>query len=317
MNGKNTSKRKCAVCSASNFRHLFDKHIHNRDYRFIKCARCGFITIIPYPSEAELNDFYLNEYEFSYMGIENKRTRINNQNRLNNLLKYVTDGSLLEIGCGSGQFLELAKGHFKVKGIDMLKGAVELGKRKKLSIQYSSLEDFTPNEKYDVVCLFHVLEHVYDPNRTLEKIHNLLKPNGILYIIVPNNKSLSFKLFGKYWEWLNPPKHLSYFDPSTIKKILNNQGFIISNLTTWRGDDYNLLFGTMFYFASLVGIRNKIFEKSFGKKPDSNVKSSRTLQFHESLFNITNTMMAPFSPLSRLFSRKQLGSEIAVISRKR
>lgn len=304
----------CKVCAGENFVGLFHKNIHRREYDFIKCADCGFITIKPYPSQKELNDFFKEEYNVSYMAVRNSRIDSLNRHRLSLLLDYKREGNLLDIGCGSGIFLDYAKQYFSVEGIEKSSDARKIGRdRFDAKIIGEDLYEFSPSKSYDVITMFHVLEHVIDPNLALNKIYNMLKGDGVALLVMPNNSSLSFRIFGKHWEWLNPPKHLSYFTPKTIVRILQKNGFEIVELKTQRGDDFNFLFNSILAVLSITGIRQFIFEKYFSKKNNGN---KGFLDLYELIFRITNILTLPFYPLRRLLENNGLGSEMVVVVRK-
>ena len=119
-------------------------------------------------------------------------------------------GSLLDIGAGTGDFLKMAQGKgWEVYGTEPNKNAAKLALEKGIELE-SSLNDFK-KKQFDVVTLWHVLEHIPNLEETIVKLSNLVKPNGTLIIAVPNFKSFDAKYYGKFWAAFDAPRHLWHF----------------------------------------------------------------------------------------------------------
>jgi 2-polyprenyl-3-methyl-5-hydroxy-6-metoxy-1,4-benzoquinol methylase len=291
---------------------MFQKISYSRKFGFIRCSKCSFVTINPYPTKKQLTDFYLKEYDYSYMNLNNKRVKKINENRLVFLSKYLKKGNLLDIGCGTGLFLNQAKKHFDVEGLEYSKYACDIAKNMfKLKVYNTDIESFDSDKKYDVVTSFHVLEHIRQPDLYLHDVKKIIKKKGHIYIIVPNINSFSFLFFGKYWEWLNPPKHLSYFNMKTLKLLLRKEGYDIVDIKTQKGDDYNFLFNFLFFIINILGLRQFFFKKMFEKN-----KKSGGISVYNLVFSITNFICMFFFPIRKVLENKGYGSEISVIARK-
>jgi len=147
--------------------------------------------------------------------------------KISGLPHFVKNGSILDIGCSYGGFLsKMKKLGWKVKGIELNKKSAEWGKRNfGLEILNTDIDHFKTNEKFDVITMGMLLEHVYSPKKVLKKVKNLLKPNGILIMSLPNFGGFEAKLYGKYAYTLHVPNHLTHFTPSTIKRYLILAGF--------------------------------------------------------------------------------------------
>ena len=127
-------------------------------------------------------------------------------------------GSLLDIGAGTGDFLKMAQGKgWEVYGTEPNKNAAQLAFEKGIELE-SSLNDFE-EKQFDVVTLWHVLEHIPNLEETIVKLSNLVKPNGTLIIAVPNFKSFDAKHYGKFWAAFDAPRHLWHFSKRSMLKL--------------------------------------------------------------------------------------------------
>ena len=137
-------------------------------------------------------------------------------------------GRLLDVGFGSGAFLEAAgEMGWNAEGIDFDPKAVELAKARGLNVSCVSAANLTKQEnEYDVITLSHVIEHVYDPVTLLSDLYRLLKPGGVLWLETPNLRSYGARRFGANWRDLDPPRHLMLFTPSSLRRILTEAGFL-------------------------------------------------------------------------------------------
>jgi SAM-dependent methyltransferase len=154
------------------------------------------------------------------------------------LRKVEGDPLLLEVGCGSGEWLAYMRGlGWRVEGVEPDPKAVETARSQGLNVRRGRLpEQSYPDEYADVVCMVHVIEHMHEPLNTLRECCRILKPNGRLLIATPNSASLGHRRFGSNWASLDPPRHLIIFDPPTMRRLLDQAGFEIDWLiTTARG----------------------------------------------------------------------------------
>jgi len=155
--------------------------------------------------------------------------------RLDVLLpRYVKNGSLLEVGCGSGMYLALMKalGWKHVVGVDINQEALERARQVlDVEVHCGSLPALKlAAGSFDAVSLSHTLEHVGDPVALLTEIHRLLKPGGQLAIIVPNIDSLSSRAYGVHWFHLDVPRHLVSFNRRTLSAAVTQAGFTVKSL---------------------------------------------------------------------------------------
>lgn len=139
-------------------------------------------------------------------------------------------GSLLDVGCGNGTFLRLATlCGWDALGVDPDSKAVSTATRSGLNVYLGGVEQFKGEaERFDVITLNHVIEHVHDPLSLLETCHALLKPGGQLWIETPNIDSFGHLYFGADWRGLEAPRHLVLFNRRTIHSAFSRVGFSTS-----------------------------------------------------------------------------------------
>jgi SAM-dependent methyltransferase len=135
--------------------------------------------------------------------------------------------TLLDFGCGNGEFLQraLAAG-WKAVGFDFDAQAVRAARANGLETHEGGIESLEQcDQQFDVITLSHVVEHVHDPRRLLRACYHKLKSGGILWIETPNLNSQGHKIFGKNWRALEPPRHLVLFNPKSLFLLLKEVGF--------------------------------------------------------------------------------------------
>lgn len=134
---------------------------------------------------------------------------------------------LLDIGCGNGAFLDVAR-HlgWQTVGVDFDASAVEVSRSLGLDVRLGSVSVLDPAvEQFDGITLSHLIEHVHDPEDLLRACHRLLKPGGWIWLETPNIESAGHGLYGRNWLHLDPPRHLVLFTPSALVDLLGKVGF--------------------------------------------------------------------------------------------
>lgn len=136
-------------------------------------------------------------------------------------------GALLDLGCGEGSFLELARAcGWNVVGTDSDPKAVANCLNQGFNVLQGGIELFDGQERlFDVITLSHVLEHLHNPVYALKACHRLLKPGGQLWLETPNIDSLGHRQYGQNWRGLEPPRHLVLFNMRSLTMALCAAGF--------------------------------------------------------------------------------------------
>lgn len=142
-------------------------------------------------------------------------------------LQAVPGGRLLDVGCGSGEWLAFMSSlGWQVEGIDFDQRAVDVARQNGLQVRCGSLEQQNfPNESFHAVVLNHVIEHLPDPAGTLLESVRVLKPGGKLVLFTPNGSSLGHRVFKENWRGLEPPRHLHIFSKQSMYRMLEQAGF--------------------------------------------------------------------------------------------
>jgi len=145
-------------------------------------------------------------------------------------------GRLLDVGCGNGGFLLLARqAGWQVEGVDFDEGAVKAARSRGLTVHLGGIDVLEgQDECFDVITICHVIEHVYSPGSLLQRLNSLLKTGGTLWLDTPNLNSLGAIRFGPNWRDLDPPRHLVLFNAESLCRCLANAGFG-SIRQRWRG----------------------------------------------------------------------------------
>lgn len=228
----------CALCqSRGPFKELFrarDWHYGNRGvFRIVECPGCTLAFLDPMPSPALLAGFYPSDY----VPYQNPQAVPSGVKALVIKLTmpgvgttgdptFETCGQLLDVGCGSGNFLLRARSQgWAVKGVELSPQAVQQGRAHGLDIFCGTLvEASLPTAAFDYIRLNHVFEHLLDPNETLQEIKRILRPRGKLFIGVPNRASVAAALFKEHWYQLAPPVHIFHWAPTTLALMIEKHG---------------------------------------------------------------------------------------------
>jgi 2-polyprenyl-3-methyl-5-hydroxy-6-metoxy-1,4-benzoquinol methylase len=137
------------------------------------------------------------------------------------------DARLLDVGCGNGEFLlEMRAAGWSAQGLETDARAVARAREHGVDVREGALEDGVyPARSFDAVTLSHVLEHLYDPVRTLRTCREILRDDGVLWLATPNLASHGHARYGRAWRGLEPPRHLVLFTPSALTRALERAGF--------------------------------------------------------------------------------------------
>jgi 2-polyprenyl-3-methyl-5-hydroxy-6-metoxy-1,4-benzoquinol methylase len=153
-------------------------------------------------------------------------------------------GNVLDIGCGRGVFLRLLKERgYSVRGTEYSE-ATARNADPEIPVDVGDVEPGRyPDDSFDLVSVWHVLEHMRHPDVVLQACFRALKPGGALMIAVPNYASIQARLGGEHWFHLDLPRHIYQFTPLTLHRLLEENGFEIERSRTgqWEMDPFGLL----------------------------------------------------------------------------
>jgi len=224
----------CPVCNSIRnkpFLSCIDHTVSRETFSIVACESCGFKFTTPRPNESELGKYYKSEEYVSHSNT--KKGFINSTyqsvrkytllKKLQLISSYYKTGKILDIGCGTGEFLNTCKNaKWETFGIEPDDDArnMAINMYGLTVLPEASLKNF-PDETFDVISMWHVLEHVPKLNERVEELRRLLKPNGIIIIAVPNCNSLDAKIYKENWAAYDVPRHLYHFTPKDIDALFS------------------------------------------------------------------------------------------------
>lgn len=187
-----------------------------------RCANCGLVFTTPPLSAAELSRYYPSCLYPTDPIVELK---------LDVLRGFAPQaGSLLDVGCGRGDFLVAAKlAGWRVTGVEVAESSLAALRAKAVSV-YSAVEALPGCPSFDVVTLWHSLEHLSNPREVMRAVRARLRHDGYLVVAVPNIDSLQARVFGGSWYHLDVPRHRVHFSPSSLQNLLVEERFRIERI---------------------------------------------------------------------------------------
>ena len=227
----------CMLCGRTDFVQ-YRAGIYGKD--ICACTNCNLVFTNPRPEPDALLGRYGADYYAHWISPEQRARRIKLWARRVKIVKKVfPSGRLLDVGCGEGLFLDCArKAGYEVTGLEVSGFAVKYAKKEfGLNVHHASLENADlPGNAFDIITLWHTLEHMPDPDIVLCKARQLLKPGGCLIVAVPNVEDIIGQGFyrmmrGHYFQIYMPDSkepHLYHFSTATLKRLLEKCGFKIA-----------------------------------------------------------------------------------------
>lgn len=222
----------CPICGVTDLRPL----TRVEGWTINECRPCALGILSPRPDEVELSQLYHESY-FSTHAIgyaktdEERAQAIHWQEKRAACVRPHSSGQkLLDVGCASGYFLAAARRYgFDVEGVERSLWAAEEAKKQfDVPVTVGDVDDLKGRESwFDVVTMWHSLEHTKDPVSTLRSVSRLLRDGGILVVELPNYQSVDAKGYGAEWTGWSVPYHFWHFTPSALTQLLRQLGFEI------------------------------------------------------------------------------------------
>lgn len=214
-------------------------HDLSGEFNVAKCRTCELMRTNPRPTPDTIGFYYPDDYG-PYLGTQVNQDKPTSSIKelLKPLVKRVFNfntqrlpslapGRMLEVGCASGAFLhQMASQGWQVRGIEFSEKAAQAAAQLGYRVHAGPLETAPPPEEpFDLIVGWMVLEHLHDPVGGLQKLREWTKPGAWLALSVPNAGSLEFRLFKDKWYALQLPTHLHHFTPTTLEKVLSASGW--------------------------------------------------------------------------------------------
>ncbi len=301
----------CRFCNSPNNTEYFHFKNENINWQILKCKECGCFYLYPFPSQKQLHEAYNIEYysdsDEKFIPIIEKLIGVFRQLRANRLVKNISkNANILDIGCGNGKFLNhLNKiNDYKLHGTELEgKSSERASKIKNINLFIGNLKDAEfENNYFNAISLFHVFEHLQDPNNDLKIIKNILKSGGYLTISIPNIDSWQARVFKKNWFHLDFPRHLIFFSPTNLIEIMRKNGFEIVKTHYWSLEQ-NPYGWTQSFLNSISKEKNFLYEILKGNKKIKQKKNGFKIIIHLFLAFILTPFFILFSPIESLLKK--------------
>ena len=248
----------CPLCEGTEFRELFsasDPHYGiPGTHRIVRCRLCSLVFLDPMYSDAELAAFY-GMISTEYFAYQDHLQQNSGKEFLKRVLGYCAGtkdpaferpGAVLDLGCGTGWFLQRMRARgWQAFGVEVSREAAKMGRESHgLEIFNGTLQQANfPSQFFDYVRSNHSFEHLSCPDATLEEIRRILKPNGKLFIGVPNIDGLYSRIFRQHWWHLAAPLHTFGYSKRTLSEFLAKHGFRVEKVS--YNSDYFGLVGSL------------------------------------------------------------------------
>jgi 2-polyprenyl-3-methyl-5-hydroxy-6-metoxy-1,4-benzoquinol methylase len=227
---------KCRVCNNQDLVKFFDspnthgRHpINHQTFPLYHCPACQAYSLDSVEKDPQ---YYQHSYSPGYYSsnlFKNIFSHLNfiRQQTITRHFPHNKTISLLDVGCGQGEFLEyLSPNKFMRTGLELNQQAVKIAKSKGLNVISGDVnKDLVINQKFDCITLWHVIEHLPNPTSTIILLHKFLNPGGTIIIATPNSNSLGFKYGLKNYFHLDSPRHLTILNKNSLKYILEQAKF--------------------------------------------------------------------------------------------
>jgi 2-polyprenyl-3-methyl-5-hydroxy-6-metoxy-1,4-benzoquinol methylase len=242
----------CPACGSSKCEKILtalDYLISKESFDIINCSNCSLRFTSPIPNEKDSSRYYKSDDYISHTvksnSVINKIYKIVQYFTLRSKRKIVRrnaqkkGGMLLDIGCGTGNFLRIMlQSGWDVTGVEMNKEARKIAEVNTDSIIMNQSEYFESNQKYDVITLWHSLEHLHELEKYLDKISISLNTDGVLIIAVPNYKSFDAEYYQHDWAAYDVPRHLYHFSFEAMLKLMKKFKFKLIQSTQMPFDPF-------------------------------------------------------------------------------
>lgn len=277
----------CNLCGKALTKPLYEK----AGLKIIRCRNCGLVYVNPRPAKSEilmLASKKGEEVQTSELTLNYDYSRERKDEYIAKLLKIEKysglRGKLLDIGCSSGAFLCTARElGWIVKGLEIAHPSARYAKEVRgLDVFAGELTTAGyPDEYFDAITMWEVLEHLPDPQAYIREINRILKRRGVFALSVPNFNSITRRLIKEKWWIMGPEEHLYYFTPASLRKVLGEAGFEIIKLHSQDFDPFYLV-------ANLKANSTIDYDETLLNKKKSLKEKTRESAFWKSVKNICN-----------------------------
>ncbi|CAN5285441.1 methyltransferase domain-containing protein [soil metagenome] len=250
--GKNLEMvAECPICGEKDRQHYLsckDNTVSKIYFEIVECSKCSFAYTSPRPTENDLGWYYESEEYISHSntskGIVSRLYQMVRKRTLGKKLQLINsegkNGLLLDIGCGTGEFLNtMTSDGWKTIGIEPSDSARKQGiENYKLDVRKEEELNNLQPKSFDVITMWHVMEHVPHLDQRVKKLNELLKDDGVLIVAVPNRNSYDAAFYKENWAAYDVPRHLWHFRAQDMKALMLNSGFEVKKILPMKFDSY-------------------------------------------------------------------------------
>lgn len=244
-----------------------DFSLTKENFTILHCPQCSFRFTYPVPSQSEIGRYYKFTEYISHTDVkEGWMNHLYHKVRTKTLAqktKWVQSlftghkGHLLDIGAGTGAFVNAMKEKdWKVTGLEP-DAATREKAFQNYSIELQPIDKIynLPENEFEVISMWHVLEHVHELKPYLNQCFKSLKKNGRLIVAVPNYTSFDASYYNKYWAAYDLPRHLYHFSPTSMDKLMESMGFeIVQIIPMWFDSFYVSLLSEKYKNSGKMGM---------------------------------------------------------------
>ncbi len=245
--------KKCPVCDNTDFSHFLtttDFFVSGEQFEIVNCNGCGLKITAGAKDEEHIGRYYQSEEYISHSntgkGVVNFLYHVVRNYMLGRKRKLVAKaagnrkGNVLDVGTGTGFFLNEMKRHgWQVTGTEKSPQARQFAAEKfKLDLKPDEELFILQENSFDVITLWHVLEHIHRLNDNMQAFSRLLKPDGKLVIAVPNRTSFDAIKYKEYWAAWDVPRHLWHFAPKNMRLLAQRHGFRVKSMHNMPFDSF-------------------------------------------------------------------------------
>ena len=241
----------CPICNKTSFNNFLETKDHmitKELFSIVSCASCGFHFTNPIPDRDNIGDYYKSEVYVSHSsskkGFINRLYNSVRKRTLKQKVNWINANSngrkLLDLGCGTGHFLRAAiDAGFNGIGVEPDDDARSFAQSENNISPLTQCELYNLEKgSFDVITMWHVLEHVYDLKKDVEKLTQLLTEKGTIFIAVPNMNSYDARKYKSFWAAYDVPRHLYHFQENDIRNLFIQFDFELTKVLPMKFDSY-------------------------------------------------------------------------------
>ena len=271
------------------FLNCIDYTVSKESYEVMLNEEYGMLVTSPVPSNLEtyyISDSYISHTDSKKSFIDRIYQLVKNytlKQKVKLINSFNTESkTILDVGAGTGDFLKVCKkNNWDAYGIEPSDKARKIAAEKEINLKQDISE--LKNELFDVITLWHVLEHIPNLIEYIDQLKKLLKPNGVLLIAVPNYKSYDAEYYKEYWAAYDVPRHLWHFSKESIQKLFSQVNMNVEKILPMKFDSF---------YVSLLSEKyknkkNKSF-KAFLTGLKSNLKAKKDGEYSSLIYIIKN-----------------------------